>query len=146
MNMKNILLILITISFGPFINAQDVSTLDKVTTVEFVETTIDYGKIEKGSNGVRTFTFKNTGEHPLKIYNIYSACNCDIVSQPEEPIAPGKTGEIKVKYDTEKVGPIVKTITANTNTKEKLIPLNLIGEVLPANTDEDNEENEKMKM
>lgn len=145
MDMKNIFLLLIAIGFGQFLNAQDESTLDKNTTVKFVETTIDYGRIEKGSDGVRTFTFTNTGEHPLKIYNIYSACNCDIVAQPEEPIAPGEKGEIKVKYDTEKVGPIVKTITANTNTKEKLIPLNLIGEVLPASADNKDEE-EKMKM
>lgn len=141
--MKNIFLLLLAIGLGSIVTAQDESTLDKTTTVEFEETTIDYGKVAKGSNGVRTFTFTNTGEHPLKIYNIYSACNCDIVAQPEDPIAPGNKGEIKVKYDTKKVGPIVKTITANTNTKEKLIPLNLIGEVLPAAS---SDEEEKLKM
>lgn len=141
--MKNIFLLFLAINLGSIATAQDESTLDKTTTVEFEETTIDYGKVAKGSNGVRTFTFTNTGEHPLKIYNIYSACNCDIVAQPEDPIAPGNKGEIKVKYDTKKVGPIVKTITANTNTKEKLIPLNLIGEVLPAAS---SDEEEKLKM
>lgn len=130
--MKNIFLLFIAISGTQLSFAQVESTLDKTTTVEFVETTIDYGKIKKGSDGVRTFTFTNTGENPLKIYAIYSACNCDIVAQPEEPIAPGEKGIIKVKYDTEKVGPIIKTITANTNTEDKLIPLSLIGEVLPA--------------
>lgn len=141
--MKNLLFIFLTVGLFQWSIAQNESTLDKVTTVEFETTTIDYGKIAKGSDGVRTFKFKNTGDHPLKIYAIYSSCNCDIVSKPEEPIAPGETGEIKVKYDTSKVGPIVKTITANTNTKDKLIPLNLVGEVLPAPSEG---EEEKLKM
>lgn len=110
--------------------AQSTSSLDKDTTIEFKETTVDYGKIDKGSDGVRTFEFTNTGEHPLKIYSIYSACSCDIVYQPEEPIMPGESERIDVKYDTKKIGPIVKTITVVANTKDKLIPLNLKGEVL----------------
>ena len=60
---------------------------------------------------MRVFTFTNTGEELLKIYKIYSSCSCDILSKPENPIKPGDKGEIKVKYDTNKVGPIVKTLT-----------------------------------
>ncbi len=127
--MKRILLLL-TIAFTSVAVAQTTSTLDKDTVIEFKETTVDYGKIDKGSDGVRTFEFTNAGEHPLKIYSIYSACSCDIVYQPEEPIMPGESEHIDVKYDTNKVGPIVKTITVVANTKEKLIPLNLKGEVL----------------
>lgn len=131
--MKNLLLIfLFTGLVSTSMQAQDSTTLDPITTVEFESSTIDYGKVEKGSDGVRTFTFKNTGENPLKIYKIYSSCSCDILSKPEKPIAQGLTGEIVVKYDTKKVGPIVKTITAYANIEKKLIPLRLKGEVLPA--------------
>nr|WP_104515693.1 DUF1573 domain-containing protein [Nonlabens xylanidelens] len=135
--MKNLLLIfLFTGLVSTSMQAQDSTTLDPMTTVEFETSTIDYGKVEKGSDGVRTFTFKNTGENPLKIYKIYSSCSCDILSKPEEPIAQGMTGEIVVKYDTKKVGPIVKTITAYANIEKKLIPLRLKGEVLPAKEEE----------
>jgi len=127
--MKKILFIL-AVAFTSIAVAQPASTLDKDTTIEFKETTVDYGKVNKGSDGVRTFEFTNTGEHPLKVYSIYSACSCDIVYQPEEPIMPGESERIDVKYDTDKIGPIVKTITVVANTKEKLIPLNLKGEVL----------------
>ncbi|WP_366942003.1 DUF1573 domain-containing protein [uncultured Nonlabens sp.] len=131
--MKNLLLIfLFTGLISTSMQAQDSTTLDPMTTVEFETSTIDYGKVEKGSDGVRTFTFKNTGENPLKIYKIYSSCSCDILSKPEEPVTQGMTGEIVVKYDTKKVGPIVKTITAYANIEKKLIPLRLKGEVLPA--------------
>jgi len=46
------------ISFS--INAQE-----KVAKIEFKQTTIDYGTIEKGADGVRTFEFTNTGDAPL---------------------------------------------------------------------------------
>lgn len=130
--MKNLLLIILfTAIFSSSIQAQNNSSLDPLTTIEFESTTIDYGKIEKGSDGIRSFKFKNTGEHPLKIYQIYSSCSCDIVSKPEEPVRPGETGIIKIKYDTKKIGPIVKTITGNSNIKDKLFTLRLKGEVLP---------------
>jgi hypothetical protein len=134
MMMKNLLLIILFAGlFLTSAQAQESTVIDPTTTVEFESTTMDYGKIEKGSNGIRTFTFKNTGDYPLKIYKIYSSCNCNIHSKPEVPIDPGAIGEIKVTYDTKKVGPIVKTITVYANIAKKMIPLRLKGEVLPNN-------------
>lgn len=129
--MKNLLILFFfALVLSNSLQAQNSSSLDPLTTIEFESTTIDYGKIEKGSDGIKSFIFKNTGDHPFKIYQIYSSCSCDIVSKPEEPVAPGETGIIKVKYDTKKVGPIVKTITGNSNIKGKLFTLRLKGEVL----------------
>jgi hypothetical protein len=134
MMMKNLLLIILFAGlFFTSAQAQESTVNDPTTTVEFEFTTMDYGKIKKGSNGIRTFTFKNTGDYPLKIYKTYSSCNCNIHSKPEAPIAPGAIGEIKVTYDTKKVGPIVKTITVYANIAEEMIPLRLKGEVLPNN-------------
>ena len=127
---KNLHIFFIVAVTSTALNAQNNSTLDPLTTIKFDSTTIDYGEIKKGSDGVRVFTFTNTGEELLKIYKIYSSCSCDILSKPENPIKPGDKGEIKVKYDTNKVGPIVKTLTVYGNIKEKLIPLKLKGLVL----------------
>ncbi len=129
--MKNLLLTFLLTGLSlAGLNAQNNSSLDPLTSIEFKTTTIDYGDIEKGSDGVRTFSFKNTGDEPLKIYKIYSSCSCDILSKPENAIEPGNSGEIKVKYDTNKVGPIVKTITVYANIEKKLVPLRLKGLVL----------------
>jgi hypothetical protein len=128
--MKNLLIILFTGLFSTAAVAQSKPVQYPLTTIEFESTTVDYGKIEKGSDGIRTFTFRNTGNNPLKIYKIYSSCSCDILSKPEKPIAPGGTGEIKVKYETNKVGPIVKTITVYANIDQNPIPLRLKGEVI----------------
>ena len=83
--------------------------------IEFETEVIDYGQIEKGSDGIRTFVFTNTGDEPLIINRVYSSCGCTIPEKPEAPIAPGEKGEIKVKYDTKRVGPIRKTITVYSN-------------------------------
>jgi hypothetical protein len=108
--MKNLMTILFIglISFS--INAQE-----KVAKIEFKTDVIDYGTIEKGADGVRVFEFTNTGEAPLIITKVKSSCGCTIPSWPKEPILPGKTGKIEVKYDTNRVMPIRKTITVTSN-------------------------------
>lgn len=108
--MKNLLTFLFLTFFSFSLYAQETSA-----KIEFKEDTIDYGKIENGSNGVRTFIFTNTGNAPLVITNVKSSCGCTVPKKPTAPIAPGKKGEIEVKYDTKRVGFIRKTITVNSN-------------------------------
>ncbi|MFI0428317.1 DUF1573 domain-containing protein [Mariniflexile sp. HMF6888] len=107
------------------INAQE-----KVAKIEFKSDVVDYGTIEKGSNGVRVFEFTNTGNAPLIISNVTSSCGCTIPKKPEGPILPGKTGEIEVKYDTNRVNPIRKTITVISNADTPTVALKIKGEVV----------------
>lgn len=96
----------------------------------FESNVIDYGTIEKGSDGIRVFRFTNTGDAPLIIEKVYSSCGCTIPKKPEAPIAPGEKGEIQVKYDTNRVGPIRKTVTVNSNaTEQQTIALKIKGTV-----------------
>jgi len=100
--------------------------------INFEMETIDYGEITKGSDGVRTFTFENTGNAPLEIQGVKSSCGCTIPKKPEGPIEPGKKGEITVRYDTNRIGIFRKTITVNTNVpKAAIIALKIKGNVLP---------------
>ena len=98
--------------------------------IEFKTDTIDYGTIEKGSNGVRVFEFTNTGNEPLIISQVKSSCGCTIPKKPKDPILPGKTGEIEVKYDTNRVNPIRKTITVISNAETPTVALKIKGEVI----------------
>ena len=97
------------------------------------DNTIDYGKVTKEEdNGVRVFEFTNTGTAPLIINNVQSSCGCTVPSKPTEPIAPGKTGKIEVKYNMNP-GPIRKTITVETNAinaEEGRVVLKIKGEVI----------------
>ncbi|WP_223551023.1 MULTISPECIES: DUF1573 domain-containing protein [Aestuariivivens] len=98
--------------------------------IEFKSDTIDYGTIEKGSDGVRVFEFTNTGDEPLIISQVKSSCGCTIPKKPKDPILPGKTGEIEVKYDTNRVNPIRKTITVISNAETPTVALKIKGLVV----------------
>lgn len=98
--------------------------------IEFKSETIDYGEIKKGSDGVRIFEFTNTGNVPLVIANVTSSCGCTIPKKPEDPIQPGETGEIQVKYNTKLVGPIRKTVTVYSNADESTKSLKIKGRVI----------------
>ena len=103
---------------------------DKVAKIEFKSDTIDYGTIEKGADGVRVFEFTNTGDAPLIISDAKSSCGCTIPTYTIEPVMPGKTGEIKVKYDTNRVNPIRKTITIMSNAETPTVALKIKGLVV----------------
>lgn len=106
---------------------------EKVAKIEFKTDTIDYGTIEKGSDGIRVFEFTNTGNAPLIISNVKSTCGCTIPKKPDGPIMPGETGQIEVKYDTNRVNPIRKTITVTSNADTPTIALKIKGEVIDSN-------------
>ena len=84
---------------------------------KFEEETINYGKIDKDSDGERVFIFTNIGDQPLVIKRIQSSCGCTVPKKPEAPIMPGEKGEIKVSYATNRVGGFSKSITIYSNAK-----------------------------
>ncbi|MDA7803403.1 DUF1573 domain-containing protein [Crocinitomix sp.] len=75
----------------------------------------DYGTIEQGGDGVCIFTVTNTGTAPLIISMCKGSCGCTVPQCTKEPIAPGATTEISVKYDTKRVGPISKNVKITSN-------------------------------
>lgn len=103
---------------------------EKVAKIEFKTDVIDYGTINKGDDGIRTFEFTNTGEAPLIISKVSSTCGCTVPKKPKDPIMPGMTGEIQVKYDTNRVMPIRKTITVLSNADTPTVALKIKGNVI----------------
>ncbi|ADY28415.1 MULTISPECIES: DUF1573 domain-containing protein [Cellulophaga] len=113
--------------------AFNLSAQDKKAKIEFKTETVDYGKVERGGNGVRVFEFTNTGDAPLIISKVNSSCGCTIPKKPKEPIMPGKTGVIEVKYDTKRpAGPIRKAITVISNAETPTKVLKIKGELVEA--------------
>ena len=113
---------------------------EKSAEISFTETIIDYGTIENGEDGKRTFEFKNTGNAPLIFSRIFSSCGCTIPKKPEKPILPGESGSIEVEYDTKRTGLFQKAITVNSNAKTSNVILRIKGEVLPEPEEEEKEE------
>ena len=122
-----VLLFIGCISFS--LNAQETTSVKKAdpnaAKFKFETKDVDYGTIERDADGVRLLKFTNIGKSPLIISNATSSCGCTVPSIPKEPIMPGDTGEITVKYDTHRVGKIAKsiTITSNADRPKIIIPV-----------------------
>lgn len=109
-----------TISLGSF--AQEASAGG--AEIEFEKEVHDFGKMKQHGDASTEFVFTNTGTEPLIIKNAKGSCGCTVPEWPREPIAPGESSSIKVKYDSKRLGPINKsvTITSNaSNTPSKVI-------------------------
>jgi len=121
--MKKIFLSICLLSLGYVAVGQGTATITFDTLV------VDYGTIIKGDDGVRQFKFTNTGTADLEITQVRSSCGCTIPKKPSAPIAPGDSDVIEVKYDTQRVGPIRKTITVASNASNGMVALKIKGEV-----------------
>lgn len=100
------------------INAQEAKTQDQPADgpkIAFTEQEHNYGTIKKGGDGNCEFVFTNEGNEPLILSNVKASCGCTVPTWTKEPIMPGKTGTIKVRYNTNNVGGFTKTITVTCN-------------------------------
>ncbi|MDL2296443.1 DUF1573 domain-containing protein [Bacteroidales bacterium OttesenSCG-928-E04] len=102
----------------------------KVATLEVDKTLHDYGTIYKGSDGECEFTVKNVGKAPLTITNVRTSCGCTVPVWPKDPIEPKKTAVIKVKYNTNNVGTISRSVTVESNASNGKVQLKIKGNVI----------------
>ncbi len=104
----------------------------KAQQIEFPKKVIDYGTIKKGSEPERELSFINTGTAPLTITSAKGSCGCLVPTWPKEPIMPGETAKIKVRYDTKRVGAFTKIVFMTTNSIDNPeIQIQVIGNVEP---------------
>jgi hypothetical protein len=101
--------------------------------IQFKTTEHDFGQIkEDGGPAVTMFDFTNEGNAPLVLSNVKASCGCTTPEWPKEPIAPGKTGTIKVSYDPQnRPNSFRKTITVSSNADQPNLTLTIMGNVIP---------------
>lgn len=90
----------------------------KFTTIAWIDSTKDYGKINEGQKLDVSFRFKNTGDKPLIIRSVRPGCGCTAAEPPKEPIAPGAEGIIQASFNSQgREGRNSKDIYVEANTK-----------------------------
>lgn len=90
---------------------------EKEAKFDFKETDWDFGTLTQGEIVEHSFKFTNVGNEPLVISSVRASCGCTVPDYSREPIKPGKTGVIKVSFDSNNKSNAVTndvTITANT--------------------------------
>jgi hypothetical protein len=90
----------------------------RFTTIQWLDSAKDYGKIPEGQKLDVAFRFRNTGTTPLVIGRVQPSCGCTIAEQPRKPISPGAEGQIRASFNSEgRVGINHKTLLVTANTK-----------------------------
>lgn len=97
---------------------------------QWVETTHNFGKIQKGTPVTASFEFTNTGSQPLLISKATGSCGCTGVEYPKEAIMPNEKGAIKATFNAASSGAFAKSVTVESNAGAGLVVLHIQGEVV----------------
>lgn len=110
---------------------------ENTPALEFEETTHEFGTMKKGDPAEHTFVFTNTSEKPISLQRVKASCGCTTPSYTTDAVAPGEQGEIKVKYNTARVGPFTKTVTVTYEEGVRPVVLYIKGKVENATAPQD---------
>ena len=100
-----------------------------LTTVEAESIEIELKDLQVGKTSEAVFRLTNTGSNPLTIMRVETSCGCTVPEWEKQPVAAGKTTEIKVKITPEKQEFFHKTVTVHCNTEKGRIVLYIKGSV-----------------
>lgn len=92
--------------------------------IEFTSKTWNLNNVKSGDKVDFEFKYTNKGKSPLSIHKVFASCGCTVAKFDSKPIAPGKSGTIKVSFDSKgKEGSQNKTVTVISNdpTDSKII-------------------------
>lgn len=113
-------------------NQRDKEISQGAPEIKFDREVHDFGNVDEGFIVETSFQVTNTGKSDLVITDANATCGCTVPTWPKEPIAPGATAEIKVKFNTSgKPNKQSKTVTLTTNTVKGQEQVKLTGMVTP---------------
>ncbi|MDE6793114.1 MAG: DUF1573 domain-containing protein [Muribaculaceae bacterium] len=100
-----------------------------------VKSTHDFGIVKEDGGPVSfEFILTNEGEGNLIVIDAKADCGCTRPEFPKAPIAPGKSGKVKVTYNPlGRPGSFDKVVTLRTNGSPSKIRLKIRGTVSPKN-------------
>lgn len=101
--------------------------------VKFNKNVHDYGSVkEEVEVALSEFEFTNTGKTPVVIQRVITSCGCTTPSYTREPVLPGKSGKVKVAYNTiHRPGTFRKSVRVYTNVPDTVYTLTIKGNVIP---------------
>jgi len=120
-------------SFAQAPAAENTNPNAPVLTVD--KTSYDYGTMYQRADGNTFFVYTNEGKEPLILSRVKSSCGCTIPKWSRQPLMPGQSDTIKVKYDTKRLGSFHKSITVTSNASNPTVVLKIKGKVLPEPTE-----------
>ena len=104
--------------------------------VSFDGTVFDFGTVKESADPVQTvFIMTNTGSVPVAILSASTTCGCSKAEYPKEPVKPGKTAKVKVKFNPAgqhgEISREIKLRLKASGGKSIRVPLKIQGVVVP---------------
>ena len=104
--------------------------------VEFAATSFDFGTVSEDKGYVvHEYAFDNTGDGAVAIVSVVASCGCTRPEYTRKPVAQGKTGKIKVTFNTRgqkgEVNKDIKVRLRSADGKSERVTLHLNGVVVP---------------
>lgn len=133
--MKKLIPVLLFILLGTAatVSAQDKTPKTGGPQIVFDDESHNFGTIKEGIVAVYTFKFTNTGDQPLILKDVRPSCGCTTPDWSKEPVLPGKTGQIIVKFNSAgRPGRFNKSITITSNVPDATKILFISGTVTPS--------------
>lgn len=104
---------------------------EPLTNVALSEDAYSFGDITKGETVSHDYIVTNTGKNPLIISNVKPGCGCTVPDYTKDPIMPGKTGKITLKFDSSNFdGQISKSAEVYANVDKAPIVIGFTGNVV----------------
>jgi len=97
--------------------------------LSFESQTFDLGVLSKGIVSEKKIKFTNTGSAPLLLKRIKTTCGCTASDWPKQPILPGNSDFLTVRYNTNAVGKFRKSLIIYSNASSPQTTLTLKVEV-----------------
>jgi hypothetical protein len=111
---------------------RDVEISKGAASISFDKMEYDFGTVNEGDMVETTFVITNSGKTDLVISNAKPSCGCTVPVWPKEPIKPGASADLLVKFNTAgKPNRQSKTVTLTTNTATGREVVRLKGMVNP---------------
>ncbi len=116
-------LLLFAVGISP-LSADAVLTLDKKVH--------NFGNVLKSKPVTCSFVITNDGDQPLVIHQVVPSCGCTATEYTKEPIAPGKTGIVKLTYDAKNQfeGKFSRMASIYSNAANKAVRVRIQGVVI----------------
>lgn len=108
-----------------------IATAAAQAVIKFDNTSYNFGKFEEEKVQTTSFSFTNTGDQPLVVQQVLTACGCTTPSYTKNPVKPGEKGVIKVSYNGKgkNAGYFKKMITVRTNASNSIVRIYIEGEM-----------------
>lgn len=90
---------------------------------------IDLGMSPQGRALQWSMKVENNSDQVLLISNVRGSCGFQVLSWPRDPVLPGNSGTIQMRYDASRKGSFSRNLTISANTYNSVTIIPVRGEV-----------------